>query len=605
MASSAFRPLQLSRWGTTAFLLALLSCLVLVLAGCNKDDDDIASPSGGGGGGSLRTHVVGMVKDVSGAPISGVTITSGGQSTMSDAAGAFMLRNVDTDARCYVRAQRSGYFPGSAGVIARANGTTRVRITLLTDAPVATFSGGSGTETTLSGGAKVVIGGSTVVDGGGNNISGNVTLSVRHLDPDAPEFAAIMPGGDLVATGSDGDRQLQSFGMMMVRMTDGGGNELQIAEGSTAQLTMPVPPSLLGEAPPTMPLWHYNENSGKWEEDGVATLEGGQYVGSVGHFSSWNCDLPFDRATVTGLVVDCNGEPVEGVTVDIGQAQAVTDAQGRYERFVPTGLPMTVRVDAPELGLSSSVLSTGPFTDGQSTTMGTLEVDCPAYVSFQLVCTSGAQVFGYTSLNWGNGSTVIPFSGPGTYRIAVPANGGTAQMNVVHGNGAPGNTTVQLPSIIGETQAAGSFEICPAGSGSGQYTSTFTINGDGHNNQQVTITTTGLFSTAVYSVPDDGTVAYATGVGGNVIQVIFPGSSTSTWTVVDGDSEAMTTVTLGGNTYFMQNGTLVVTEYGPVGGNVRGTFSGEYARFDQATMQMIPATVTNGTFNLLRGADEE
>lgn len=586
-------------------MLAVLSCLVLFLSGCSKDGDDVPTPGPGGGGGTgLRTTVVGLVRDADGAPLSGASVSCGGATTTTDAAGAFLLADVATDSRCYVRAVKAGFFSGSAGAITKANGITRVRITLLSDAPVATFNGSSGTDTELSGGARVNIAANAVVDAGGNAVSGSVSLSMRHLDPEAEDFADIMPGGDLVAVGPDGDRQLQSFGMLMVRLADGGGNELQLAAGSTAQITLPVPPSLLGEAPATMPLWHYDESTGKWEEDGTATLVGGQYVGSVGHFSSWNCDLPFDRATVTGLVRDCNGDPVEGVTVKIGQAQAVTDAQGRYERFVPTGLPMTVQVNEPQLGLVSSAIAAGPFTDGQTSDIADLSVPCPAYVSLTLNCTSGAAVFGYATVAWSGGSTMLPFDAAGTYRIAVPANNASAELRVVHANGAAHETDVQLPASAGNTVGAGTFEVCPTGGGGGgEYGITFTLNGDGFNNQAVNISTNGIFATAVYSVPDDGTVGYATSAGAS-FNIGFPGNGTGSWTSDEGGGEGMFGIGINGQNYVGWNFTLTVTEYGAVGGHVRGTISGTAMRFDPVTFEMFEVQLSNGTFDLLRGPDE-
>lgn len=590
--------------GTWTVPLALLGLFLLALPGCRKDSSDIEPPTGGTTGGQY-THVVGLVTDQSGAPVPGASITCGNKSATTDVAGAFLIRDVGTDGRCYARATKAGYFPGSAGVPAKVNGVSAVRITLLTDAPVTTFDVGTGTDHTLPGGAKVVIGPNQVVGAGGTPYSGTVSLAFRHLDPDAPEFPAIMPGGDLLATGADGDRQLQSFGMMMFRMTDGNGNELQLASGTTAEIAMPVPTSLAGSAPTVMPLWHFNEETGKWEEDGSSTLQGGMYVGTVGHFSSWNCDLPFDRALVHGLVLDCHGDPVEGVVVKTGQSEAVTDAQGRYERYVPAGLGFTIRVDAPAMGLTSEVVTMGPLSDGSETSVEDLHLnECPAFVEFNLVCTGGAQVMGYATLSWASGSVVRYFTSAGAYRLAVPHNGASAQLRIVHGNGAPAETQVTLPTAQGGSSNGGTFEVCPQGSGTGEYISTFTIHGDGHNNQVVTINTSGLTAMATYSVGDGSTVGFASGQSGTSISIGFPGNATGTWNVVDDSGDAMVAVTLGGNTYIGQDFTLQVTEYGAVGQHVRGTFSGTFARFDQVTMEMVPVTVSNGSFDLLRNPDE-
>lgn len=590
--------------GTWAAFIALLGLAVLLLAGCRKDSSDIAPPTGGGGGGSVYTDVVGLVTELDGTPVAGASITCGGKSAVTDVAGAFMIRNVGTDGRCYAHATKTGFFPGSAGVPAKVNGVSRVRITLLPDAPVTTFSAGMGTDYSLSGGARVVIGGNSVVDGSGNPYSGSVSLAVRHLDPDAPEFPAIMPAGDLVAVGSTGDDvQLISYGMMMLRLTDGGGNELQLASGSSAEITMPLPGSLTAGAPQEMPLWHFNEDTGKWEQEGMMQLEGGAYVATVSHFSSWNADWPTDRGTVRGLVLDCNGDPVEGVVVRTGQSTAMTDAQGRYERYVPTGVPVEVRVDDPALGLSSETRMVDPLSDGQDVSVGDLHLtSCPGFVEYTLTCASGSPM-GYVTLSWPTGSAVRHFNAPGTYRLAVPHSGASAQLRVVHGNGAPTEAQVNLPSAAGGTVQAGSFAVCAQGGGS--YGASYTIHGDGHNNETVTISTSGVTAYAIYSPTDSTTVGYASQQIGQWFSVAFPGNTTGTWNMSDGASDALLTLYLGGNTYISEDFTLQVTSYGGVGQNVTGTFSGTFVRFDMGTLEEVPVTVSNGQFQLLRNPDQD
>lgn len=603
MPTSSRSATSLRPSGTWAAFIALLGLVVLVLAGCRKDSSDIAPPSGGGGG-SVYTDVMGLVTELDGTPVAGASITCGGKSAVTDVAGAFLIRDVGTDGRCYAHATKAGFFPGSAGVPAKANGVSHVRITLLSDAPVTTFSAGTGADYSLSGGARVVIGGNSVVDAGGNPYSGSVSLAVRHLDPDAPEFPAIMPAGDLVAVGSAGDDvQLISYGMMMLRLTDGGGNELQLAPGSSAEIAMPVPASMTAGAPQEMPLWHFNEVSGKWELEGMMQLEGGAYVASVSHFSSWNADLPTDRGSVEGRVVGPDGEPVEGVVVHTGQSTAITDENGHFVRYVPTGVEVDVRVDDPQLGLSSETLTVDPLSNGQNVTVGDLHLDAtPSFVEYTLTCSSGSPL-GYVTLSWASGSVVRHFNAPGTYRLAVPHSGVSAQLRVVHGNGAPTEAQVNLPSAAGGTVQAGSFAVCAQGGGS--YGASYTIHGDGHNNEAVTISTSGVTAYATYSPAEDATVGYASQQIGQWFSVAFPGNTTGTWNMSDSNSDALLTLYLGGNTYISEDFTLQVTGYGGVGQNVTGTFSGTFVRFDMGTMEEVPVTVSNGQFQLLRNPDED
>src|ERR1700742_2255235 len=118
-----------------------------------------------------------------------------------------------------------------------------------------------------------------------------------------------MPG-DLRGIGSDGNETaLQSFGMMDVEMVDDAGNKLQIASGQQASLTFSIPDTLLSLAPATIPLWYFNDSSGRWIQQGSAVKQGNTYVGQVGHFTYWNCDAPMGTVNFKVHVIDQFGNP--------------------------------------------------------------------------------------------------------------------------------------------------------------------------------------------------------------------------------------------------------------------------------------------------------
>jgi uncharacterized protein YfaP (DUF2135 family) len=94
---------------------------------------------------------------------------------------------------------------------------------------------------------------------------------------------------------------------------------LSSATGISIGLTMPVPASMQAEAPPTIPLWYFDEDTGRWFEESSANYTAAGYVGNVSHLSIWNCDVAADRSYVEGRVVDCDdgGDPVQGARVTV------------------------------------------------------------------------------------------------------------------------------------------------------------------------------------------------------------------------------------------------------------------------------------------------
>ena len=141
------------------------------------------------------------------------------------------------------------------------------------------------------------------MDVDGNEYSGEVKVFAKYLDPSKLETLEEMPG-DLTGVDSEGNMMgLTSFGMLAVELTSQDNNEVYLPVGEKARITMPVPADLLGHAPETIPLWHFDEEIGTWLEEGSAQLVGDQYVGEVEHFSFWNCDYPYELVNLKGFVV--------------------------------------------------------------------------------------------------------------------------------------------------------------------------------------------------------------------------------------------------------------------------------------------------------------
>jgi hypothetical protein len=173
-----------------------------------------------------------------------------------------------------------------------------------------------------------------------------------YLEPNNEVFTDMMPGGDMTAVraGTGLQTQLLSYGMADVSLTDNAGNALQLKDGTSSQLTFPIPSGMESNPPATIPLWYFDEERGIWIEEGTASLQGNIYVGTVEHFSWHNLDVPGERVTIRGKVTDCEDKPVSYVKVTVDQTAAVTDSKGEYSVYVPAATPVTVTVKSKEYG---------------------------------------------------------------------------------------------------------------------------------------------------------------------------------------------------------------------------------------------------------------
>lgn len=589
-------------WSLYALLAVLLTALLL-LVGCGKDESEAPAPSIPSVPGST-TRVVGQVVDASGTLLSGVMVLAGSASTVTDAQGVFLLNGAPADQRVVVRCQKVGFFDAVHGAVANLGGTTRVRVVMHSDAPDFTGLSASAPQDLVDpSGLRLLLPANGLLTASGALYTGSYAVAVAHFGPDDPAFPASIPGGDLACMAGGAQQQLYSYGMASVRITDGGGNELQLGNGATAVLRFPIATSQTGEAPSTMALWHLNEETGLWGQEGEAQREGDSYVGVVQHFSTWNVDANVPRARVSGVVRDCAGLAVEGLQVRVGQSAGITGADGRFQVFVPAGFDVEVEVAPNALGLTAAPVPVGALAAG-----GVQEVDvvvaCPAYVVGSISCPSGG-VNGFATLTWPGGSHAIGLGGVGEFRIAAPPNGQQATLRLVNGSGgAQEEMSVNLPSVAGGEASVGTIVLCSGQPGSG-YQSGCVLNGDGYSQQALTINSTALMSTAVHYLGDDLTdlIVIDTG-GGAQLFIELPGAGTGSCVITEGSGACFLSLIIDGRNYYSYDMQITVNQYGAVGSDVQGIFSGTMVRYDATTGDESFVTVSNGYFRAKRGADE-
>jgi len=124
-----------------------------------------------------------------------------------------------------------------------------------------------------------------IVDGSGNIYNGTVEVFMAWIDPSSSSLSQLMVG-NLSGVDNTGElKSLATYGMLNVELFDPAGNELNVKEGSAADLSFPIPASMMSAAPETIPLWSFDETYGYWVEESTAILSNGFYTGEVGHFS--------------------------------------------------------------------------------------------------------------------------------------------------------------------------------------------------------------------------------------------------------------------------------------------------------------------------------
>jgi hypothetical protein len=358
------------------YLFAIAVALVLAVgAGCRKNVDD-TTIKGPIDVELVETSVAGYVISENGEALPFATVTIGNTTVQTNKRGIFLIQDQLFDKNgTLVKVAYAGYHDAFRFVYPHLGTVNQVEIRMRAKNSPVTFNAASGHTLQLASGdveVQVTIPANAVGDPNGQPWTGTVAARAVAYDPTNDKDRRVVPG-DFRAQDRDGNaRILQSFGMFGVELTTTAGAPLNLLPGQKAKISLKIPGSLSGQAPDEIPLWHFNENNGYWEEEGRATLVNGRYEGEVSHFSFWNCDVPNDFAFVKGRVITTNGQPASYsqlsiTSVNWGSVTGYCDNNGYFSGFIPANELLKLQIGR---GCTDNVVEIGPFEPSSQNDIG-------------------------------------------------------------------------------------------------------------------------------------------------------------------------------------------------------------------------------------------
>jgi len=253
------------------------------------------------------------------------------------------------------------------------SGETAGRTVHLDMVPVQTaqaFAAVEGVDMSVDGQPVVSLPGNAMVTDDGAAYTGQAVVSVAALDPSRDP--TVMPGDFL---GWDAESQsaapIESYGAVDIALAADNGAPLQLNGADPAQVFIPLARGQSPqEAPPTIPLYYWSGEQGYWIEEGEARLEEvaqgrWAYVGSVGHFSTWNADVFYESVSIAGCVLDGDGDPVGNAELTArgidytGTSSAIADEDGRFEIEVRPNSELELVAASDEESSDAMTISTG------------------------------------------------------------------------------------------------------------------------------------------------------------------------------------------------------------------------------------------------------
>ncbi len=410
-------------------ILSLLISFVVVFTSCKSDETDNPNPEptafSENWGAMVQRDFKGKVTDENDNPLDGAEVKIGSDITTTDANGIFILRNANVYEKfAYITVEKSGYIKASRSMIP-TTGMNDADIKAMAEELVNTIPSGTDGEATLTDGTTVKFDGA-FKDENGNAYSGNVSVYMHHLSPSDTDIDRTMPGMLYAQNANNQERILETYGMVNVELRGSGGEKLNLADGHTATIEIPIDATQTN-APNTIELWHFDEENGYWIEDGSATKVGSKYVGEVSHFSWWNCDAQFPTVTLCMNIEDANGSPIYGALVELFVSGAInpriglSNGNGEICGLVPSNEALNMVVKDP-CGNQVYTNSIGPFSSDTDLSTITIPAMTTSVVTGTLLdCNNNLVTNGYVRLNYGSYNELIYTVTNGTFSFTTAA----------------------------------------------------------------------------------------------------------------------------------------------------------------------------------------
>ncbi len=355
--------------------------------------------------------VSGIVLDESNAPIASAVVTSGGATTTTNSNGMFIFQNISlSKENGSVTVIKAGYFKGVRSFKTTAGKNHTVRLQLMQKILSGTVNAAAGGTINSNGGASITFPAAAFVTSTGAAYTGTVNVYSRWINPTAANLPFIIPG-DLRGVSINGaENILETYGMVGAELEDASGNILKIATGKKATISIPLPASLQASAPATIQLWHFDDATARWIENGTATKAGTTYTAQVDKFSFWNVDVGttnFINLDYT-LINATTNTPLVSTSTRIKRANGtygygITNNAGFVSGLVPKNEALILEV-VVNTGCNIVVFSQniGPFA--ANTSLGNVSATLTAlqYITFTgtlLNCSATAVTNGYVSIS--------------------------------------------------------------------------------------------------------------------------------------------------------------------------------------------------------------
>lgn len=368
----------------------------------------------------------GKVTAEDGTPVSGATVRVYNNTTFTNGEGLFSFTNVEAPkGAALISVEKAGFFFGASMAGNGADGKNFVRVTLLDKGIPQKVSGAGGGVIQGPNGLKTNIRPNSLIKSNGAVYTGEVSVYSKWLDPTDQDLAGIMPGALMAKDEAGAEKVLATFGMVALELETDSGEPLEVKDGETVDLDIPIPPALDPEAPTEIPLWYFDLEEERWLLKGTCQKTGGAYYHcSVPTTGYWNCDIALEPICLSGTIFQSDSTPAYYTKVIVEDLTdnfiywGYTDINGFFCGSVPKAAPLRITIE----DLCGNIIFTadvGPYA--QDIDLGDiyLAVSLQEYfihVSGTLMDCVGAPVsLGQLAVQYPGKIRLFPLNSPGVF----------------------------------------------------------------------------------------------------------------------------------------------------------------------------------------------
>lgn len=388
--------------------------LLLTISGCNKFLSDEGAPPDPEPEPVVivQTSIEGRIVNEQLQPVQNARVSGGGETVMTDVNGYFQLEDIEVpDDAAVVSVEKAGYFKGYRTLMVRKDHSQYIQVELLLQNQ--THINASTGDLIPFPQGTLTIPANAVLSGNSQPYNGTVTVRSFYINPEGSTVADQMPGDLRGRDKNNRQTGLRAFSMIVFSMEDAAGAALQPDAAKPVGVRIMIPSELASSAPQQIPLWHFDSNTGFWKEEGLATRQGNDYVGTAGQTGYWLCATTIPQITLTANVVDQRAAPVSNMRVtfltktDFIPTYGFTNVDGTYHGKVPSNTQLILTL-TDNCGAVIRQQEIGPFNaatqiDNLSVTLSestTLVINGKVNSCINLIVVSGKVIVNVDNRNY-------------------------------------------------------------------------------------------------------------------------------------------------------------------------------------------------------------